>query len=36
VNDEITGLITVAIWFGVTTGYLALAGSYYVPRRFLV
>jgi hypothetical protein len=25
VNDEITGLITAAIWFGVTTGYLALA-----------
>jgi hypothetical protein len=36
VDDEITCLITAAIWFGVTTGYLALAGSYHVPRRFLV
>ncbi len=36
VNDAVTGLITSAIWFGVTTGYLALAGSCHVPRRFLV
>jgi hypothetical protein len=36
VDDEVTGLITAAIWFGITTGYLTLAGSYQVPRRFLV
>jgi len=36
VEDAMTSLITAAIWFGVTTGYLALAGSCHVPRRFLV
>jgi hypothetical protein len=36
VDDKITGLITAAIWFGVTTGHLALASSHHVPRRLLV
>lgn len=35
VDAEVTGLITAAIWFGVTTGYFALAGNYEVPRRLL-
>jgi hypothetical protein len=36
VDDAVTGLVTAAIWFGITTGYLTLAGSYHIPRRFLV
>jgi hypothetical protein len=24
-----------AIWLGLTTGYLALTGSYHIPRKFL-
>jgi hypothetical protein len=36
VDDAVTDLITSAIWFGITTGYLTLAGSYQIPRRFLV
>jgi hypothetical protein len=36
VDDAITGLVTAAIWFGVTTWYLTLADGYHVPRRFLV
>lgn len=36
VDDEITDLITTAIWFGITAGYLALASSYPISRRLLV
>lgn len=35
VDDAITGLITAAIWFGITTGYFTLTGSYSIPRKFL-
>ena len=35
-DSAITGTITAAIWSGITTGYLTIAGSYYIPRRFLV
>jgi hypothetical protein len=35
-DDAITGLITAAIWFGITTGYFIIAGgSYHIPRKFL-
>lgn len=34
VNDAITNLIVDAIWFGITTGYFTLTGSYSIPRRF--
>jgi hypothetical protein len=34
--QAITRTVTASIWFGITTGYLTLAGSYQVPRRFLV
>jgi hypothetical protein len=36
IDAAITRTVTASIWFGVTTGYLTLAGSYQVPRRFLV
>ena len=35
VDAAITRTVTVAIWFGITTGYLALTGSYRIPRRYL-
>jgi hypothetical protein len=35
VDDAITRTVTAPIWFGITTGYLALAGSYHIPRRYL-
>lgn len=34
VDDAITGLITAAIWFGITTGYLTLTGTYRILRKF--
>jgi hypothetical protein len=27
VDDAVTGWVTAAIWFGISTGYLTLAGS---------
>jgi hypothetical protein len=36
IDAAITRTVTASIWFGITTGYLALAGSYQIPRRFLV
>lgn len=36
IDDAITRTVTASIWFGITTGYLTLAGSYHVPRRLLV
>jgi hypothetical protein len=35
VLDTITHTVSAAIWFGLTTGYLALTGSYHIPRTFL-
>ena len=35
VDDAITRTVTAAIWFGITTGYLTLTGSYHIPRKFL-
>jgi hypothetical protein len=35
IDQAITRIVTAAIWFGITTGYLTLAGSYYIPRRYL-
>lgn len=36
VADAITGLITAAIWFGITTGHHAIAcGRYHIPRRLM-
>jgi hypothetical protein len=35
VDAAITRTVTAAIWFGITTGYLALTGSYRVPRKYL-
>jgi hypothetical protein len=32
-NSPITRTVTAAIWFGITTGYLTLIGSYHMPRR---
>jgi len=34
VDDAITNTVS-AIRFGVTTGYLTLAGRYHISRRFL-
>jgi hypothetical protein len=34
-SDAITRTVTAAIWFGITTGYLTLTGSYRIPRKFL-
>jgi hypothetical protein len=35
-DAAITGLITAAIWFGITTGYFTIAGgTYHIPRKFL-
>lgn len=36
VDAAITRTVTASIWFGITTGYLTLAGSYQIPRKFLV
>jgi hypothetical protein len=33
VDDAITRTVTAAIWFGITTGYLTLAGTYRIPRK---
>lgn len=35
VDDAITHTVTAAIWFGITTGYLTLTGSYHIPRKYL-
>jgi hypothetical protein len=35
VLDAIIRIITQAIWFGLTTGYLMMAGSYHTPYRLL-
>jgi hypothetical protein len=32
IDDAITRTVTAAIWFGITTGYLTLTGTYYIPR----
>jgi hypothetical protein len=34
VDDAITRTIA-AIWFGITSGYLTLAGSHHIPRKYL-
>lgn len=35
IDDAITRAVVASVWFGITTGYLTLAGSYRIPRRFL-
>jgi hypothetical protein len=35
VLDAITHTVSAAIWFGLTTGYLRLAGKYSLPCKFL-
>jgi hypothetical protein len=35
VLDAISHTVSAAIWFGLTTGYLTLTGSYHIPRRLL-
>jgi hypothetical protein len=35
IDAAITRAVTAAIWFGITTGYLTLTGSYHIPRRYL-
>jgi hypothetical protein len=35
VLDATSRTVSQAIWFGLTTGYLTLTGSYYIPRKFL-
>ena len=35
IDDAITRTVTAAIWFGITTGYFALTGSYHIPRKYL-
>jgi len=35
VLDAISHTISAAIWYGLTTGYLTLTGSYHIPRKFL-
>ena len=35
VDAAITRTVTAAIWFGITTGYFALTGSYHIPRKYL-
>lgn len=34
VLDAISHTVSAAIWFGLTTGYLTLTGSYRIPRKF--
>ena len=35
-DDAITGLITAAIWSGISIGYFTIAGGHYhIPRKFL-
>jgi hypothetical protein len=35
VDDAVTRIITDAIWFGITTGYLTLTGGRYsISRKF--
>jgi hypothetical protein len=36
VLDAISHTVSAAIWFGLTTGYLTLTGSYHIPRKFLL
>ena len=33
IDRAITCTVTASVWFGITTGYLALTGSYGVPNR---
>jgi hypothetical protein len=33
IGQAITRTVTASIWFGITTGYLTLTGSYGIPRR---
>jgi hypothetical protein len=35
VLDAITRTVSVAIWFGLTTGYLTVTGRYTILRKFL-
>ena len=35
VLDAISHTVSAAIWFGLTTGYLTLTGSYHIPHKFL-
>jgi hypothetical protein len=34
VVDAISHTISAAIWYGLTTGYLTLTGSYHIPASF--
>jgi hypothetical protein len=34
-DDAITGTITAAVWFGITTGYFTLTRRYHIPRKLL-
>ena len=33
IDQAITHTVTASIWFGITTGYLTLTGSYRIPHR---
>ena len=35
IDEAITRTVTAAVWFGITAGYLTLAGSYSTPRRLM-
>jgi hypothetical protein len=35
IDRAITRTVTASIWFGITTGYLTLAGGYHIPRKYL-
>ena len=35
VLEAFSHTVSAAIWFGLTTGYLILTGSYRIPRKFL-
>jgi hypothetical protein len=35
IDQAITRTVTAAVWFGITAGYLNLAGSYSTPRRLM-
>ena len=35
VLDAISHTVSAAIWYGLTTAYLTLTGSYHIPRKFL-
>jgi hypothetical protein len=35
IRDAITRTVSAAIWFGLTSGYLTLAGRYHILRKFL-